>query len=116
MTTQLIGFELPSEFAAQLQQLLYKPDRNTIEVKALEAACAATHLSAAHLLHRCGAIASRTITTTTSSCPSTSQGHRLPAGGTRHLGRVAAGDRKRLQHRRCDDDRDRRRVLDRETS
>ncbi|MDP2143345.1 MAG: RNB domain-containing ribonuclease [Gallionella sp.] len=58
MTTQLIGFELPPEFTAQLQQLLYKPDRNTLEVKALEAACAATHLSAAHLLHRCGAIAS----------------------------------------------------------
>ncbi|MCK9199787.1 MAG: RNB domain-containing ribonuclease [Gallionella sp.] len=58
MTTQLIGFELPPEFTAQLQQLLYKPDRNTLEVKALEAACAATHLSAAHLLHRCGAITS----------------------------------------------------------
>lgn len=58
MTTQLIGFELPPEFTTQLQQLLYKPDRNTLEVKALEAACAATHLSAAHLLHRCGAITS----------------------------------------------------------
>jgi exoribonuclease-2 len=58
MTAQLIGFELPPEFTAQLQQLLYKPDRNTLETKALEAACAATHLSAAHLLHRCGAIPS----------------------------------------------------------
>ena len=38
--------------------ILYKPDRNTIEVKALEAACAATHLSAAHLLQRCGALPS----------------------------------------------------------
>jgi len=57
-TEQLCRFELPSEFAAHLNQLLYKPDRNTLEVKALEAACAATHLSAAHLLQRCGALPS----------------------------------------------------------
>ena len=57
-TEQLSRFELPPEFTAHLAYLLYKPDRNTIEVKALEAACAATHLSAAHLLHRCGAIPS----------------------------------------------------------
>jgi len=55
---QLGRFELPEEFSGRLGQLLYKPDRNTIEVKALEAACAATHLSAAHLLHRCGALPS----------------------------------------------------------
>jgi len=57
-TEQLCRFELPAEFAEHLTQLLYKPDRNTIEAKALEAACAATHLSAAHLLHRCGALPS----------------------------------------------------------
>ena len=57
-TQQLSNFELPPEFAANIDQLLYKPDRNTLEVKALEAACAATHLSAAHLLHRCGALPS----------------------------------------------------------
>ena len=57
-TEQLTRFELPAEFAEHLDQMLYKPDRNTIEVKALEAACAATHLSAAHLLHRCGALPS----------------------------------------------------------
>ena len=57
-TDELIGFTLPPEFADKLPQLLYKPDRNTLEVKALEAACAATHLSAAHLLQRCGAIPS----------------------------------------------------------
>ncbi|MDH4284326.1 MAG: RNB domain-containing ribonuclease, partial [Gallionellaceae bacterium] len=45
-------------FTGKLPQLLYKPDRNTPEVKALDAACAATHLSAAHLLHRCGALPS----------------------------------------------------------
>jgi exoribonuclease-2 len=58
MTAQLIRFELPSQFADHLNPLLYNPDRNTLEVKALEAACAATRLSAAHLLHRCGALPS----------------------------------------------------------
>ena len=57
-TEQLSRFELPVEFTEHLPQLLYKPDRNTIEVKALEAGCAATHLSAAHLLQRCGALPS----------------------------------------------------------
>ena len=57
-TGELTSFALPPEFAGKLPQLLYKPDRNMIEVKALEAACAATHLSAAHLLQRCGAIPS----------------------------------------------------------
>ncbi len=55
---ELTAFTLPAEFTAHLPQILYKPDRNTLEVKALEAACAATHLSAAHLLHRCGALPS----------------------------------------------------------
>ena len=57
-TEQLSKFELPAEFAEHLNHLLYQPDRNTLEVKALEAACAATHLSAAHLLHQCGALSS----------------------------------------------------------
>jgi len=57
-TEELAGFTLPPEFAGKLPQLLYKPDRNLPEVKALEAACAATHLSAAHLLQRCGALPS----------------------------------------------------------
>ncbi len=57
-TEELSAFTLPPEFADKLPQLLYKPDRNTLEVKALEAACSATHLSAAHLLQRCGAIPS----------------------------------------------------------
>ncbi len=57
-TEELTGFKLPPEFTAKLPQLLYKPDRNLPETKALEAACAATHLSAAHLLQRCGALPS----------------------------------------------------------
>ena len=57
-TAELSAFTLPPEFADKLPHLLYSPDRNTLEVKALEAACAATHLSAAHLLQRCGGIPS----------------------------------------------------------
>lgn len=57
---QLTHFSLPASFVAKLPQLLFKPDRNTIEIKSLEAACAATHLTAAHLLHRCGAVPSIT--------------------------------------------------------
>lgn len=57
-TEQLGNFQMPAEFAEHLSMVLYKPDRNTIEVKALEAACAATHLSAAHLLEKCGALPS----------------------------------------------------------
>jgi len=57
-TDELVRFSLPAEFGDKLAILLYKPDRNTLEVKALEAACAATHLSAAHLLERCGALPS----------------------------------------------------------
>lgn len=57
-TDELTQFRLPAEFSGQLKSILYHPDRNTIEVKALEAACAATHLSAAHLLERCGALPS----------------------------------------------------------
>jgi len=55
---QLIAFQLPAEFADKLSMILYKPDRNTIEVKAVEAACAAMHLSSAHLLEKCGALPS----------------------------------------------------------
>jgi exoribonuclease-2 len=57
-TSELIAFKLPAEFSSKLQSILYAPDRNTLEVKALEAACAATHLSAAHLLQSCGALTS----------------------------------------------------------
>jgi len=47
-------FECPNEIAALQTELLYKPDRNRPETKALEQACAQTGLSAAALLERCG--------------------------------------------------------------
>ena len=58
MVGQLTAFSLPPEFQPMLGQLLYKPDRNRGETKALEAACSETGLTAAHLLERCGAIRS----------------------------------------------------------
>jgi len=50
--------ELPEAFRPILPQLLYKPDRNRIETKALETACEQTGLSAPKLLARCGALPS----------------------------------------------------------
>jgi exoribonuclease-2 len=55
---QLGAGRLPEAFAAVLPELLYKPDRNTLEVKALEQAAHAAGLSIAHLLEKCGAIPS----------------------------------------------------------
>ncbi len=58
MVGQLKAFTLPPEFIPLLDQLLYKPDRNRFETKALEAACADVGLPPAHLLEKCGAIRS----------------------------------------------------------
>ena len=58
MAGELKSGVLPEEFAPLLKPLLYKPDRNRLETKALELACGESGLSAAHLLTRCGAIAS----------------------------------------------------------
>lgn len=55
---QLQQFRLPPEFAPRLPLLLYRPDRSSVEWKALEEACAATRLSPAHLMERCGALPS----------------------------------------------------------
>lgn len=58
MAGELKSGTLPAEFAPLLKPLLYKPDRNRLETKALELACEESGLSAAHLLARCGAIPS----------------------------------------------------------
>lgn len=58
MVAELKAGTLPAEFPPLLTQLLYKPDRNRNETKALEAACADLGLGAAHLLEKCGAIPS----------------------------------------------------------
>ena len=49
---------LPEALHNVLPQLLYKPDRNRIETKALEQACEMSKLSAAKLVARCGALPS----------------------------------------------------------
>jgi len=55
---KLMRFELPEEFRAALQELLYDPDKGSIEYKALEEAASRTHLSFARLLEKCGALPS----------------------------------------------------------
>ncbi|MCL2643946.1 MAG: RNB domain-containing ribonuclease [Betaproteobacteria bacterium] len=55
---ELVSRRLPVELDGMVSQLLYRPDRNRIEVKALEAACIDTELSAARLLLECGALSS----------------------------------------------------------
>jgi exoribonuclease II len=54
----LANGKFPEVWRPLLRELLYKPDRNRIETKALEQACAETGLSAAKLLERCGALPS----------------------------------------------------------
>jgi exoribonuclease-2 len=49
---------LPEEFKPALLDLLYRTDKNTLEWKALDAACVAAKMSASKLLEKCGAIPS----------------------------------------------------------
>ncbi|HTS55713.1 MAG TPA: RNB domain-containing ribonuclease [Burkholderiales bacterium] len=55
---QLRRFELPDAFRPRMAELLYKPDRSTVEVKALEETAAQLRLSTLRLLEKCGAIPS----------------------------------------------------------
>lgn len=58
MTEALKAGQLPEQIRAAVRQLLTKPDKNSIEYKALEAACAELQTSAPKLLLSVGAIAS----------------------------------------------------------
>lgn len=51
---RLTRFDCPAEVAALRDELLYAPERNKAETKALEQACRETGLSAAKLFERCG--------------------------------------------------------------
>jgi exoribonuclease II len=55
---QLSRFEFPEELRPLLAQLLYHPDKGSIEFKALEQAAAQTHLSIPKLLENIGALVS----------------------------------------------------------
>jgi exoribonuclease-2 len=52
----LVAGTLPA-WEADIHRLLFKPDKNALAWKALDAACTQTGESALHLLNRCGAIA-----------------------------------------------------------
>ena len=58
MRAELVEGHLPAELQGMVEQVLYKPDRNRPEVKALEAACVDAGLSAPRLLLKCGALRS----------------------------------------------------------
>ncbi|MEO8157105.1 MAG: RNB domain-containing ribonuclease [Betaproteobacteria bacterium] len=55
---KLAAFEFPEELRPMLAQLLYAPDKGSIEFKALEQAAAQAHLSIPKLLEKCGALGS----------------------------------------------------------
>ena len=55
---ELRARRLPEPLRAKLAMLLYKPDKNALEWKALAAACEALHTNPVALLADCGAIAS----------------------------------------------------------
>jgi exoribonuclease-2 len=58
MLEQLTAGQLPDTIKSSARQLLTKPDKNSIEYKALDAACSALQTSPARLLLKLGAIAS----------------------------------------------------------
>ncbi len=58
MAQQLESGSMPDELRALMPAALYQPDRNRIEIKALETACANTGLTPVRLLARAGAIGS----------------------------------------------------------
>ena len=57
MRDELLAGGLPEEIRPLVRQLLYKPDRNRLETKALEAACTESGQSPARLMLACGALA-----------------------------------------------------------
>ncbi len=52
---ELVGNKLP-DWNTDVYRLLFKPDKNTLPWKALDAACSETGLSPLHMLNNCGAI------------------------------------------------------------
>ena len=57
-TARLVGGKFPEELRPLRDELLYKPDRNRIEAKAVEEACRETGLSVARLFEQAGALPS----------------------------------------------------------
>lgn len=55
---QLNEFLLPEEFKAHIGNLLYRPEKNSIEWKALEMVCSEKKLTIVKLMEKCGAIPS----------------------------------------------------------
>jgi exoribonuclease-2 len=58
LAQELISRKLPEALVPHLSDILYDPDKNSVEYKALLLACQETGLTAPHLLEECGAIPS----------------------------------------------------------
>ncbi len=58
ISSKLVERKLPEEFEGMLPRLVYDPDKNSVEYKALLSACEQTGLSIPALLQECGAISS----------------------------------------------------------
>jgi exoribonuclease II len=56
MASELAAKQLPETISSNLYKLLFKPDKNAAEYKALVLACQRTHLGPLPLLRECGAI------------------------------------------------------------
>ncbi|MEO7726859.1 MAG: RNB domain-containing ribonuclease, partial [Burkholderiales bacterium] len=57
-SNDLVAGRLPPEFQPWVAKLLYAPDKNSLEWKALEAACEQSKLAPARVLANCGGLAS----------------------------------------------------------
>ncbi len=57
-SAMLVAGTLPEAFHGKVFELAHKPDKNSLEYKALQDACAETGLSVVRLLDKCGAIPS----------------------------------------------------------
>ena len=103
----------PTRCAPKLPMLLYKPDKNALEWKALAAACDALQTNPVALLADCGAIpSSHDYHYNAFLAQAFPQGIALPRVGHAAAGAgAAAGGGPRVLDRRRDDDRDRRRVF-----
>jgi exoribonuclease-2 len=109
---ELAAGQCPPPVREQLYRILFKPDKNAPEYKAVVEAARRAQRSPLDLLHRPAPSTAPTSSTGGASCSSSSQGHRLPgAGGAGHQGRAAAGRRAGLLDRRFGHHRDRRRAV-----
>ena len=110
---ELRAHQLPEALRAKLPMLLYKPDKNALEWKALSAACDALRTNPVALLAQCGAVpSSHEYHYNAFLAQAFPKGVEFPAWGTLPaLPDIPLADGARVLDRRSRDDRDRRCVF-----